>query len=134
MPDTKRSLALSSRGYGVGLLFWMLGITLASLLPVDDLGDSGWDFPYKDKLAHFVFYFGAMWLAGKAIQKGRAPGPVRKNRFWLAIAGLFFFGLVIEGLQMVLPAGRSAEWTDVLANALGIATALASLKRGFHEV
>lgn len=112
----------------------MVGVTLACLLPVDDFEPSGWEIPYQDKIAHFVFYFGATWLAGMAIRKGIAPGPGRRSRLRSSVIAIFLFGIAIEGLQMTLPTGRTAEWTDVLANAFGILAALASLKRGFHEV
>lgn len=134
MQSTRTSLGASPRIYLLGLVLWMVGITLASLLPVDEINNTGWEIPYQDKLAHFVFYFGAMWLAGKAIQKSVGPGTRRKVLLRRALIGLLLFGLAIEGLQMILPSGRSAQWTDVLANTFGMLAALASLKRGFHEV
>ena len=134
MQSTRNSWGASPKIYLIGLVLWMVGITLASLLPADDFSSTGWEIPYQDKIAHFIFYFGAMWLAGMAVQKGTGPGPGRKVLLRRAFVGLFFFGLAIEGLQMILPTGRSAEWTDVLANTFGMLVALASLKRGFHEV
>ena len=134
MRITRILLEVSQRGYLLGLLLWMVGITAASLLPADDFSDTGWSIPYLDKAAHFIFYFGAMWLAGKAIQKGDMNQQSRKSWFRIAFVGLLLFGMAIEGLQMVLPSGRSAEGFDLLANTLGLMAALASLKRGFHEV
>ena len=134
MQSTRTSWGANPRIYLIGLILWMVGITLASLLPADEFSSTGWEIPYQDKLAHFIFYFGAMWLAGMAIHKSIGPGPRRKVLMRRALVGLLLFGLAIEGLQMVLPAGRSAEWTDVLANTFGMLAALASLKRGFHEV
>ncbi len=134
MPSTRNSSGAKTRIYLSGLILWLVAVTLASLLPVDELGASGWEIPYQDKIAHFVFYFGAMWLAGKAVQTSMEPGPERRTRFLRVTVALILFGILIEGLQMILPTGRSAQWTDVLANIFGIVVALASLKRGFHEV
>lgn len=39
---------------------------------------------------------------------------------WRAVAGLLLFGVFIEVVQMFIP-GRSAEWGDLVADALGIA-------------
>lgn len=40
---------------------------------------------------------------------------------------VFFYGIIIEVLQEVLPFGRSADWKDIIANMIGIliATSLA---------
>ena len=52
---------------------------------------------------------------------------------WAPRGPLLSYGLLIEGIQAVLPTGRSAEWFDALANTLGLFAGLASLKWLFHQ-
>ena len=65
----------------------------------------------NDKLYHFIG-FGALAL------------PLclaRPQRAWAVVAGVIAFGAVIELVQPYF--GRGAEWADLLADALGAATA-----------
>ncbi|MCY0611277.1 VanZ family protein, partial [Klebsiella pneumoniae] len=43
---------------------------------------------------------------------------------WALTLGLLAFGATIEAIQLAVP-GRSGEWTDLLADAVGIASGLA---------
>lgn len=133
MPSTKSSLVGSKRGFGLLFLAWMVAVTAACLLPLHFEEDSGWQIPYADKITHFTFYAVGMLLGGLGAReryRGRT-GPTRPLVF--LFASLLAYGLLIEGLQAVLPTGRSAEWWDALANTLGLIAGLASLKWLFHE-
>ena len=111
----------------------MAAVTPACLLPLQFGDDSAFQIPYADKISHFSFYAVGMLLGGLwARARYRAhTGPTRP------LAVLFFsllaYGLLIEGLQAMLPTGRIAEWADALANTLGLITGLASLKWLFHQ-
>ncbi len=82
--------------------------------------DTGWD-----KLNH-VLAFAGPCFAGLAARAGRGW------RSALSIAlGLLLWGGLLEALQGLLPP-RSAEWLDLLADAIGVATgalAYASARR-----
>ncbi|HEX6363428.1 MAG TPA: VanZ family protein [Albitalea sp.] len=73
--------------------------------------DTGWD-----KLNH-VLAFAALAVAGRF-----ALGPLPRPGRWVWLA-LLPYGMAIELLQTLVPA-RSAEWSDVLADAVGIAVGL----------
>lgn len=90
-------------------LWWSawLALLVASLLPMPQVG---LDVTHGDKGLHLLAH-GA--LAGYAWMLFR-PGGAR----WTALAGLAGLGLVIEGLQALLP-WRSADGWDVLANLCG---------------
>ena len=63
-----------------------------------------------DKWVHaLTFAVLSIWFAGL----------IAKNRYWRILVGLLAFGLVIEGCQLMVTY-RSADWTDMGANALGI--------------
>ncbi|SFR33155.1 VanZ like family protein [Robiginitalea myxolifaciens] len=134
MRSTRNSSGPKPGIFTLGLILWLAGIVVACLMPVDDFSEVGMDIPYMDKAAHFVFYFGAMILAGLTIKENTLEDPSRGRWVRRAVFGLLLFGLAIEGLQLVLPAGRSAQWGDLVANGLGLFAGLASLKRGFHEL
>lgn len=70
-----------------------------------------------DSLRHALAFAVLVWLWGLAW-----PG-----RGWAVAAGAFAFGVGIEVWQQVLPIGRVADATDVVANAMGIAAGLAGV-------
>ncbi|MDH3636228.1 MAG: VanZ family protein [Gammaproteobacteria bacterium] len=102
--DNPRSpLRLAAAWYVIGAIM-LLGVAVASLVPVPDIGVS-------DKLSHLVTYFLlAGWfslLAANRITLG-----------WTVI-GLIAYGMLIELLQG-MTSYRYPEWGDVLANGIGV--------------
>ena len=76
-------------------------------------------FPNADKLHHAVAFFA---LAGLAL------ALVERRHYRVVCGALIVFGGTIEVAQYLMPYGRSAEWADLAADALGVAlAALASL-------
>lgn len=85
-------------------------VTLLMLLPQPPAAaDTGWD-----KLNH-VLAFAGPCFAGLSARAGRGW----RSAGTLAL-GLLLWGASLEGLQGLLPP-RSAEWLDLLADAVGIA-------------
>lgn len=86
------------------------------------------DVPEIDKLVHFSFYFVALLLGGLWIEKSNNLN--RKPPVSIKALGfiLFFYGIIIEVLQSILPTGRSAEVLDGLANTFGILTGILALR------
>jgi VanZ family protein len=112
----------------------MTAVTLACLLPAKKLPDAVPFIPHLDKIAHFIFYLVAILLAGLAFYRRNPQKENNRNYLYIFMGILFAYGGLIELLQLYLPGARSAEWTDILANTLGLLTGLASFKRLFHEV
>jgi VanZ family protein len=71
--------------------------------------DTGWD-----KLNHVLAFAGPCFagLAARAGHGWRSAGAI--------VSGLLLWGALLEGLQSLLPP-RSAEWLDLLSDAVGIA-------------
>ncbi len=101
-------------GFVVGGLFvvWTAVILLLSLVPGDELPPAGWlaRIPHFDKIVHCGFYLIetgllVLWLR-----------PSLRGKFWIVVGVVAFSG-VIELVQSVC--GRSADWFDWAANALG---------------
>ncbi len=98
---------------------WMVFITLLSLFSFSGVETEGWEFPHEDKLAHFVFYFVAVVLGALCLAE---RGRERRNSKRLIVSVILFsiiFGIVIEGLQWIMPFGREADLWDIFANSLG---------------
>jgi VanZ family protein len=73
-------------------------------------------FPISDKVVHFAAYWlMTIWFCG-VLARRRYP--------WVAL-WLLMFGAAIEVMQGAMGYGRDADWRDLLANSLGIATGLA---------
>ena len=97
------------RTWRVILVLLIVCIAVLALMPSPppDL-DTGWD-----KLNHLLAFTSLAFAASLS-----SPAS-RSTRAWLLIALLGFGGL-IEVFQLFVP-GRSAEWADLLADAIGIA-------------
>ena len=92
--------------------FWLLAaaVGLLALMPAPpDAASLGWD-----KLNHLAAFAA---LAACAVLGWRQAPPLRRV---LLLAALLVYGAAIELLQTQVP-NRSAEWADLLADALGIA-------------
>ena len=99
---------LVTRGLAVT---WTLAITVACLLPSQDLPELRF-LPFSpDKFVHVGMFvgFGALWLA---VAPRRAVA--------VAVAGVAL-GVGIEGLQGLLPVNRSPDPLDALADVVGLA-------------
>lgn len=101
-------------------IFWMALLSLLSLMPMDDLDLGGPQIPYMDKWVHMGFYFVAM-LLGSFFLWERFRHRLRKgpSMRWMGVA-LAVYGMIIELLQEGMGLDRSAEWTDLAANVVGI--------------
>jgi VanZ family protein len=109
-PPVPAKLRYSKLWWGIG---WaILGAVIYGSL---DRPDTTMPIVVSDKLVHFgAYWLMTMWFAG-LLQRRRYP--------WLAVA-MFLFGGVIELLQGAMGFGRDADWHDLVANSLGIVTAL----------
>jgi len=100
--------------------FWMALLSLLSLMPMDDLDLGGPHIPYMDKWVHMGFYFVAMLLGSfflwERFRQRFRKGP---SMLWMGLA-LVVYGMIIELLQEGMGLDRSAEWTDLAANVVGI--------------
>lgn len=94
------------------ILLLVLAIAAGSLLPMPSVTTAAG----VDKLEHFLGYF-VLALLGSGI-----VGP---QRLWIVMARSFAFGAAIELLQALLTSNRMADWTDVVANGLGVGAAWA---------
>lgn len=99
-------------------IWWGIGWLIIALVMYGSLErPTAPDMPFKvsDKLVHFsAYWLMSFWFTG-LLARRRYP--------WLAIA-LLAFGGSIELMQAAMGFGRDAEWNDMLANALGIFTAM----------
>lgn len=95
----------------------VLAILAGSLLPMPRLATADG----LDKLEHFLAY-GALALL--------ASGIVVPERLWISMARCFALGVAVELLQGYVVTGRSADWADLVANALGVLAAWAAASGG----
>lgn len=101
-------VAGASRAWRVLLTLLVLAVSVLALTPQPPPAiDLGWD-----KLNHLMAFASLAFAASL----GR-PLPLRSRLLWLG--GLLAYGALVEILQQFVP-GRSAEWGDLFADALGI--------------
>lgn len=85
------------------------------------------NFPSIDKIVHFCFHFGftISWiLFFKKELKGKDSDDYKA--YLISFIFSVFFGITIEILQTALTVTRTADVTDILANALGAFVAVFS--------
>lgn len=100
------------RGWRAGLGLALLAVAWLAVDPAPPpAADTGWD-----KSNHVLAFAVLAWLGSLAAW----PHPRRRL---VVAAGLLGYGLLIEAVQSQLPA-RSAEWSDLVADAVGIACGL----------
>ena len=91
----------------IGACVCALVIAFLSLLPGDDLPAQN----LNDKLNHFIAYGVLMGLS--------VLGRGARSLLWTGLL-LTGYGLLLEGLQGVMPFGRSASLLDAIANTGGV--------------
>lgn len=97
-------------------------ITSLSLFSFSDEGESKIWFPHLDKIVHFTFHLGIMVLGYLMLLQSTVSIEDRKRKVQFLLLFSLCYGLLIEGLQWLMPYDRSAEISDVLANSLGAIT------------
>lgn len=90
-------------------LAWTIIILFFCLMPSSDL-PGGPKIPGFDKIGHFGLFF--IWAFLLTSYK-------KSNLLLVCLTGIAL-GLGIEVLQKVMPMGRSFEWWDLVADALGV--------------
>lgn len=77
-------------------------------------------FPGQDKVVHALMFFVWTLLICRDLR-----AVDRKPRPWIAAMATTAVGAIIEVLQWAMDLGRSAEWLDLAADALGAFAAAA---------
>ena len=102
-------------------------ILFGTLYPVDArLPESVWEF---DKLAHMLMFFIWTILYGLSLRFFQKGTP----SLLLITVTSAAFGLMIEVLQYIIPAGRQAELFDFIADFIGTLLAVFLLKMLFNS-
>ena len=105
-----------------------LAIFAATLYPSDfSLPTTFWE---KDKLGHAIMFLVWTILFGLFLYVVKKDKPSLVLIFVISAS----FGLLIEVLQFIIPAGRSAELLDFVADVIGSIAAIILLHRIFRLV
>lgn len=100
------------------LLAWTFMVGYLTLSPSDFLPES--TLLGYDKLGHFGMFGGWTGLIGLYVVFYQNNS---KTSLWMVWGAGIAFSLLIELAQWGLPIGRSAEWADMVANAIGCSAA-----------
>ncbi len=100
----------------------MVVITLSSLFDLSGIDTGGVSVPYADKGVHFVFYFFAVVLGVLCLEERKQNNGGTKKILVVVLLGSIAYGVLIEGLQWLMPFGREADIWDIVANSLGAIT------------
>jgi len=104
--------------YKYSILLTIL-IALLCLIPSSRIPHSSiFNIPYFDKFVHFSMYAPLSFVA---LMESRITRQYSRYHLYIMIL-IFFLGGVIEILQATVVTSRAAEWTDMLANLMGLLT------------
>lgn len=95
------------------LVFYILLVTVLSLININKLPDLGSDF--DDKLYHMGAYSVFVFLSFNYLKK-----IDMKNAVLIAMIFSIIYGIIIELLQEVLNVNRTFDLLDILANTVGV--------------
>lgn len=90
---------------------------LCCLKTPDDMPDISW--PYADKIVHFLMYFGLSGVASFWYIYGEKGRVIVLKLVAFAFILPVLYGGFIEVVQEYYYEGRSGDWFDLLADALG---------------
>ncbi len=108
-------------------------VTFSSLFSFSESSTPKISIPHFDKVVHFGFYFGAVFL-GVLATREHTKGFVRlKKAIFLMIFFATIFGIVIEILQLTYTTDRQGDVLDVLANTLGAICGGIAIKSYFSQ-
>jgi VanZ family protein len=110
---------MKSKLYYLPAIVWATLVLIACALPPSDVNEiSFFSFPHMDKVAHFSFHFGLifliLWGKDKQNKINNLPSIVYPSILVL------LFGISIEFLQAYVFIGRSASVFDEMANTVGL--------------
>lgn len=112
-----------ARWFWVPPLLWAAMLFVLSSRPGNDYPDV--TFPLADKLVHVALYAGLGFVCARAAQRG-IPGS-RHRVYWVAWVTAVLYGVADELHQRFVP-GRSADWRDLIADAIGAAIGVALVR------
>ena len=84
-------------------------------------------FPHADKVVHALMMGGLLWAWALDIMRLHRAWIRPPRRLILATIAVILFGGAIELAQLVMHAGRGAEWPDFAADAAGAIAAMLTL-------
>ena len=101
--------------------FWTL---LIFYLCLDDLPSvPKINFQYKDKVVHFIFYFGFVYFWTKSLKN------ISFNYILIILVLALIMGISIEFLQENFTLHRTFDWYDILANSIGAMASFIYVKK-----
>jgi VanZ family protein len=104
---------LSERSFLILAILWAIGITLGSLISLNNIPKLS--IPGKDKTVHFIFYFVFVLFWFLALKS-----KVKNKNFHLVLVfAAVFYGITIEVMQSLLTENRQADFYDIIANTFG---------------
>lgn len=103
-------------------MLWTCFIVYACLAEASSIPNTSFfTFPYKDKVAHFTFYFVFSWVWFLFSYKKNTDKKAKRRIGIIIFTIATFLGGIIELSQYYFTTSRSAEWADFIANSLGSA-------------
>lgn len=112
---------LSERKFLYFAFFWSIFIGYICLITIKKTPVLV-SIPFKDKIAHFLFYFILFYLWKKALNVKEIKNQIK------IVFVVVLYGIIIEVFQGIFTSDRHADIFDVLANTLGAVSAFVFLR------
>ena len=100
----------------IAFISWMVLVTLLSLFSFSEDSFTQLNIPFLDKIAHFVFYFGAVILGCLALREMVTKKLQLRKAIGYNLGFAMVYGIIIEVLQEKYTTFRDGNVYDVMAN------------------
>lgn len=112
--------------YNLFGFFWATIILLLTVSPGHEMPKTlDWNLLAFDTFSHFIVFGVLTLLLIVGFTKQFAYNNIRRNAVTYALGAGIFYGILIEGIQSVIP-GRYFDVIDILANSIGCLTGYVS--------
>ena len=104
---------------------WFFIVGVLTLIPGNDVPEVGWlNIPHFDKLVHAGMFAVLTFLFSLPYIRSSFTVEAKKNMVLRISLVMITWGFFIEVIQKNFVPGRSFEWLDVMADAVGVLLAL----------
>ncbi|MFX0555461.1 VanZ family protein [Maribacter sp. CXY002] len=98
---------------------WLVFVTFSSLFSFSGVDATELNVPNLDKLVHFTFYFGMVFLGTLAIKEHLGKQfKLAKTLFTMVLLSILY-GIIIELVQYSFTENRQGDFFDAIANTVG---------------
>lgn len=105
-------------------LLWALFIAAMHAVPGNELPKPFWDLLEFDKVAHFAIFAILSFSGLNGLRKQRRYYRLKLHAWKVVLFVSFSYAIALEFMQKTIFVGRNFQWSDIVADFLGISAGI----------